>query len=148
MAEDIQVFRDLHNAVKKAIGARLFTISAMNMRERIARKAYTSHSADYPNTGVKEVFDDAWTDHVIKDGKSFIANTTAEFAPYFPDHAQINALGCHSAMNIPVFEGEEVIGTVNILDDEMHFTPEAAQQAEALVRQYEAGLIEPLRAAL
>jgi len=148
MANDVRVFRELHDAVIKAVGARLFTISAMNMQEAVARRAYTSHPIDYPNTGVKEIFADEWTEHVMKGGKSFIANTTAEFVPYFPDHAQINALGCHSAMNIPVFDAGEVIGTVNLLDDEMHFAPAVAEKAEALVRQYEARLIPPLRAAL
>ena len=148
MANDIQVFCDLHDAVSKAVGVRLFTISAMNMQEAVARRAYTSHPIDYPNTGVKEIFADEWTEHVMKGGKSFIANTTAEFAPYFPDHAQINALGCHSAMNIPVFDKDEVIGTVNLVDDELHFTPVVAEKAEALVRQFQASLIAPLRAAL
>lgn len=47
-------------------------------------------------------------------------------------------------MNIPVFDKDEVIGTVNLLDDELHFTPVVAEKAEALVRQFQASLINPL----
>lgn len=83
MANDIQVFRDLHDAVSKAVGVRLFTISAMNMQEAVARRAYTSHPIDYPNTGVKEIFADEWTEHVMKGGRELYRQHYGRICPLF-----------------------------------------------------------------
>ena len=70
-----------------------------------------------------------------------MANTTKEFSPYFPDHALINALGCHSAMNIPVSDGAQVVGTVNLLDAEGHFTLGRVKALESLVETHRPALL-------
>lgn len=134
-------FAALHHAAEAACGARLFTITVLDRKAGLARRAYTSHPVDYPATGTKPMRNDGWTDQVIGAGRSFVANTTAEFSPYFSDHPLINALGCHSAMNIPVSENGLVVGTVNILDAEGHFTPERVALLEALVADHRASLL-------
>ncbi len=139
-------FADLHAACAP-LGARLFTVTVHDPAARLFRRAYTSHPADYPVSGTKPMGDDAWTRHVIGEGRSFVANTTAEFAPLFPDHARINALGCHSALNIPLRDGNGVVaGTVNILHDEGHFTPERIAAFEALVARHRPALMARIAA--
>ncbi|MCT8331064.1 GAF domain-containing protein [Albidovulum sediminis] len=134
-------FADLHAACAP-LGARLFTVTVHDPAARLFRRVYTSHPADYPVSGTKPMGDDAWTRHVIGGGRSFVANTTAEFAPLFPDHAQINALGCHSALNIPLFDDAgAVVGTVNILHDEGHFTPDRVAAFEALAMRHRPALL-------
>lgn len=138
-------FSALHRAADAACGARLFTVTVLDRRAGLARRAYTSHPADYPATGTKPMRDDAWSDLVIGQGKSFVANSTPEFAIYFSDHALINALGCEAAMNIPVADDNGVVvGTVNILDAAGHFTPERISTLEWLVESHRPALLAAL----
>lgn len=140
------VFAALHEACLP-LGARLFTVTVQDPEAGLVRRAYTSHPADYPVSGTKPVGDDAWSRRVLVGGQSFVANTTAEFAPLFPDHAQINALGCHAALNIPVKRADGVVvGTVNILDAEGHFTPARVAAFEALTDRHRAALLAEIAA--
>lgn len=134
-------FAALHSAARAACGARLFTVTVLDRRAGVARRAYTSHPADYPVTGTKSMGNSAWTEQVIGRGKTFVANDTAGFSVYFPDHAQINDLGCEAAMNIPVLQEDQVIGTVNILDVAGHFTPERVTVLERLVTERQTDLL-------
>lgn len=138
------VFADLHRAAEALGGARIFTVTAQDNAAGLARRAYTSHPIEYPLSVAKPIQHDDWSRRVLVEGQTFIANTTAEFAPFFFDHAQINALGCHSAVNIPVIAGGEVLGTVNILNVENHFTPDRVTALQAMI----AGRLEALAAAL
>ena len=106
-----EVFADLHRAAEALGGARLFTVSVQDTAAGLARRAYTSDAAAYPLSVPKPIQQDDWSRRVLVEGQPFIANTTAEFAPYFFDHAQINALGCFSAANLPVIVAGEVLGS-------------------------------------
>lgn len=136
-----QTFAALHGAAKDACGARLFTVTVLDRDAGVARRAYSSHPEDYPVTGTKPMTDNAWAERVIHRGEPFVANRTAEFSIYFADHALINALGCEAAMNIPVRDEGTVVGTVNILDAENHFTPERAATLTALVADHRDALL-------
>jgi hypothetical protein len=114
-----QVYADLH----RAIGGRLFTTTVLDRKAGLARRVYTSHPETYPVSGTKPMAQGDWTAQVVERGEVFVANTVAEFAKYFPDHAVIESLGCGSALNIPI-KNNQVIGTVNILDEAGYFTPE------------------------
>lgn len=136
------VFATVHATADALSGARLFTVTVLDRVNGLARRAYSSHPVDYPASGTKPMRNDGWTDLVLAEGRSFVANTTPEFAVYFSDHALINALGCHSAMNIPVADDAGlVVGTVNILDAEGHFTPERIAALESLVVRHRADLL-------
>ena len=139
---------DLHRRIADRVGARIFTVTTVDRRAGLARRVYTSHPADYPVTGTKPMGDDGWSRLVIDGQQTFVANTTAEFAVYFPDHALINALGCQSAVNVPVMDGGQVVGTVNLLDVEGHYTPARVAAAQAEIAAAHAVLVPALRAAL
>jgi hypothetical protein len=139
-------FGDLHAACVPE-GARLFTITLHDPAAGLFRRAYTSHPRDYPVSGTKPMGDDAWTRHVVHGRQSFVANSTGEFAALFADHALINALGCHSALNIPVVRDDGlVVGTVNILDVAGHFTPARVAHFEALVALHRPALLAAIAA--
>lgn len=146
MTDPNAVFTALHHAAQSAAGARLFTVTVLDRKEGLARRAYTSHTDAYPATGTKPMRSDAWSDLVIGQHKSFVANDTPGFAIYFSDHALINALGCHSALNMPVVEGGQVIGTVNVLDVAGHFTPERVATLEGLVAAHHDALVAAIAA--
>lgn len=143
--DPLGVFANLHDAADRAAGARLFTVTVLDREAELARRAYTSHPAEYPTSGVKPMRHDGWSEIVILKGQSFVANTTDGFSPFFADYPLINQLGCHSAMNIPVSDGEKVVGTVNILDAENHFTPERVARLEALVEEHRPALLQAMR---
>src|SRR3990167_8044014 len=87
---------------------------------------------EYPVSGTKPLTRDGWYDHCITGQQTFVANTTPEFAKYFFDHALISSLGLGSCINIPLVENGAVLGTVNLLAEEHHFTPEKLAAYEAL----------------
>ena len=141
VADPDETFRALHDQVVAIAGARLFTVTRIDRPAGLARRIYTSHPADYPASGTKPIQPDGWTAQVIDGQTSFVANATAEFAVYFPDHALINRLGCQSALNVPVIEAGQTIATVNILDDAGRFTPETVARVERLLAAQHAGLV-------
>ncbi|WP_419906991.1 GAF domain-containing protein [Hoeflea sp.] len=142
----MDTFTALHDAAKAACGAQLFTVTMLDRNAGVAWRAYTSHPEDYPVTGTKPMGESDWTRQVIERGETFVANETAAFAPYFSDHALINALGCEAALNIPVADDAEVQGTVNILDKQGHFTPERVAALEGLVADARVDLLNTFRA--
>lgn len=133
------VYDTLHQACA-ALGTRLFTVTVQDLKLDVARRAYTSHPVEYPVSGTKPLTRDGWYDQCITAQKTFVANTTPEFAKYFFDHALITSLGLGSCINIPLVEGGAVLGTVNLLAEEHHFTPAKLVAYEALVAQNHAAL--------
>lgn len=140
-------FAALHRDLSAVVPIRLFTITALDRAAGLSRRLYTSHPADYPVTGTKPIGDDDWSRLVIGDMQTFVANRTADFAPYFPDHAQINALGCQSAVNIPVINKGMAVATINLLDVENHFTPERVAALKALVAARSGEIVAVIAAA-
>lgn len=117
-----------------ALGTRLFTITTQDIAAGLARRAYTSHPVEYPVSGTKPLTRDGWYDHCITGQQTFVANTAPEFAKYFFDHALITSMGLGSCINIPVVDDTgAVAGTVNLLAQEHHFTPERLVAYQALV---------------
>ncbi len=133
------VYDTLHQACA-ALGTRLFTVTVQDLKLDVARRAYTSHPVEYPVSGIKPLTRDGWYDFCITGQQTFVANTTPEFAKYFFDHALITSLGLGSCINIPLVQNGEVLGTVNLLAEEHHFTPATLAAYEALVAQHHAAL--------
>ncbi|HQY42972.1 MAG TPA: GAF domain-containing protein [Paracoccaceae bacterium] len=148
MTTDSQtIFADLHRTISKVVSIRLFTVSKLDRKARLSRRVYTSHPVEYPVTGTKPMNVDDWSKLVIDGKQTFVANRTADFAPYFGDHALINSLGCQSAVNIPVTEDGQVVATVNLLDVEDHFTPDRVAMLKALVARHTPDILAALRTA-
>jgi len=125
-------FADLH-ARCAALGTRLFTVTALDEAAGLHRRVYTSHPAEYPAHGTKPLERDGWYEIAVTGRKTFVANTPAEFSGYFFDHALITSLGLGSCINVPVLNGGKILGTVNLLAEAMHFTPDRVSAYEALV---------------
>ncbi len=138
-----QVFAELHSAV----GGRLFTVSVLDNAAGVARRAYTSHPAEYPVSGVKPIGHDRWSLQVLIEGEPFIANSAAEFADVFPDHELIVALGCQSALNLPVAEEDgTVLGTVNVLDGPGFFDEVRVFAIQSLIVARQEALVAAMKA--
>lgn len=137
-------FADLH-ARCAALGTRLFTVTRLDQDKALFARVFTSHPAEYPVSGTKPMERDGWYDLTIAGRRTFVANTPPEFARYFFDHDLIVSLGLGSCINVPVVAGDVVLGTVNILAEAGHFTPEKLEAYEALVAEATPALAEELR---
>ena len=124
-----------------ALGTRLFTITTQDLTANVARRAYTSHPVEYPVSGTKPLTRDGWYDFCITGQQTFVANTIPEFARFFFDHALITSLGLGSCINVPVVHQGQVPGTVNLLAEEHHFTPERLAAYHALIAAAQDGLV-------
>ncbi|WP_374430485.1 GAF domain-containing protein [Tabrizicola sp.] len=137
-------FSDLH-ARCAALGTRLFTVTTVDEEAGLARRLYTSHPVEYPVSGIKPMEKDGWYDHTVRGQRTFVANTPPEFAKYFFDHALIVSLGLGSCINVPVVDGGRVLGTVNLLAEAGHFTPDRLAAYEVLVAEATPALVAELR---
>ena len=103
---------------------------------------------EYPLSGTKPLERDGWYRDTIANGQTFVANTPPEFSRYFFDHALITSLGLGSCINIPVRDGGPILGpilgTVNLLAEAMHFTPDRISAYEALVTDARSALCDAL----
>ncbi len=104
---------------------------------------------EYPVSGTKPLEPDGWHDHCVLGRQTFVANTPPEFARYFFDHELITSLGLGSCINVPVHrDGGPVLGTVNLLAEAGHFTPDRLARYQALVGAALPALCAALPAAL
>jgi len=135
---------DTLHAACAALGTRLFTVTTQDETAGLARRAYTSHPVEYPVSGTKPLTRDGWYDFCIGGRQTFVANTTPEFARYFFDHELITSLGLGSCINIPIVHGAEVLGTVNLLAEEHHFTPERLAAYHRLIAEAQDALVKEM----
>lgn len=118
---------------RATVGVKLFTFMRVDMAREIACRSYTSHPVAYPVSGTKPITYDTWFDHVHGLKKTFVANTLKDIAHVFPDYELIGELGCASVINLPVVLEDTLVGTVNLLHEELYYTPERVALAEALL---------------
>lgn len=128
-----------------ALGTRLFTVTVMDEAAALTYRAFTSHPVEYPVSGTKPITRDGWYDQCIAARQVFVANTTPQFARYFFDHALISSLGLGSCINIPIFAPDgPVLGTVNLLAEEHHFTAQKLAAYAALINRDRAALLDAM----
>jgi GAF domain-containing protein len=111
---------------------RLFTLMLVDNAAGLARRAWSSDPVAYPVSGAKPLHDDDWSRAVLGRHQTWVMNTITHIAQHFPDHELIASLGCGSCLNLPVVVAGQVLGTVNILGPEGHFTPDRIAAAETL----------------
>ena len=119
----IDAFTALDALVQAVLGAKLVSVTTVEKGGALARRSYSNMPGPYPVSGTKVVEPNRWTEAVIDRGETFVANTLAEIATVFPDHALIGSLGLGSVVNMPVVLGGELMATLNLLDVAGYFTP-------------------------
>ena len=111
----------LQNLTSAAAGFKLFTVMTVDMVNKLARRAFSSHPVDYPVSGTKPIHYDSWFEIVHTQHKVFVANTIVDIAKVFPDHEKIWSLGCGSVVNLPVIIGGQLAATINMLHEEHYY---------------------------
>lgn len=134
--QETDIYQAVFNNAKEIVGVKLFTVMVLDRTEQTAKREFTSHPFEYPTSGSKPMHEDRWSRIVIDNHQVFIANTTEGFSDVFSDHELINHLGCESVVNIPILDNSLVIGTINFLHEENHFTDERVEALKKLVLDY------------
>jgi GAF domain-containing protein len=125
-------WRALQALSQRIVGAKLFTIMKTDLDAGVASRLYTNMPDAYPVSGTKPISLTPWFEQVVLGRQMFVMNTIDEIAQHFFDHELIASLGCGSCVNMPVVARGRVLGTVNMLDAEHHFTPERVALIEHL----------------
>jgi len=117
-------FGALEVLARAVVGAKLFTVMEVDMEADLSRRAYTSDPVAYPASGTKPINYGPWFDIVHTQRAYFVRNTLAQIAEFLFDHELIGSLGCGSIVNVPIIIGDELIATMNLLEEEHFYTPE------------------------
>ena len=125
-------FFALERLVADTIGVKLFTVMEIDFTREVASRIYSNDTKSYPIFGEKPFPSNNWTEAVFERHKTFVANSINEIAKVFPDHELIQSIGCGSCLNLPIVINGRIIGTLNCLDVEGHYTPARVMAAEQL----------------
>lgn len=130
--QPMATFEGLYRLADQLIGAKLFTLTAIDLAAQQARRLYTNMPDAYPVFGTKPMTDSPWSQKVLQRHEVFVANDIEGIADVFFDHQLIQSLGCESVLNIPIVVAGQVLGTVNCLHQAGHYRAEQIDLAEQL----------------
>ncbi|MDC0499205.1 hypothetical protein OAN64_01270 [Candidatus Pseudothioglobus singularis] len=123
-------FMKLYQWVNKTIGIKLFTLTTFDIPNAVAQRVYSNMPIEYPVSGVKPIEKSTWTETVLDNHKSFVANNIDDIAEVFSDFKLIQSLGCESVCNLPIITDGKLLGTVNCLDVKNYFTAKKIKELE------------------
>ena len=123
----------LHELARSLIPARLFTLTAINQAAGHVRRVYSSHPEAFPLLGTKPLVVDDWFRAMQTERRITTINTAAGMEGEFPDLALIRSLGCNASLSIPVMVGNDLLGTINVLDAEGSYPSAIIDPAARLI---------------
>jgi len=115
------LFAAVDRALAETVGHKLFTLLYVAPNGRRVKRIYTNMPKEYPVGGYKEITDSPWHRRVIQGREAWVGYDAKDIARAFFDHELIVALGCESAVNVPVVYAGRVLGTLNLLDIASHY---------------------------
>ncbi len=134
-------FRALDAALARSPGHILVTILVHHPAAGESERFYSNHAVEYPIGGRKPVTNSAWMQRVIHDGQPWIGRNADDIRRAFFDHETILALGCESALNMPVRWRGETVGTLNLLHRAGHYAERHLPEVELLAHLALPGLM-------
>jgi GAF domain-containing protein len=124
---------------QRRFGWKLFTAMRYLASGEVER-VHTSNPAAYPLAGRKPRRDTPWSRQVLVRGEPYYANDAVGIRFAFEDADKILGLGLGAVMNVPVKEGERVLGTLNFLREAGGYRPEDLEVAMKLAADAQAVL--------
>ncbi len=113
---------------QRRFGWKLFTAMRYLPSGEVER-LHTSNPHAYPLAGRKPRRDTAWSRQVLVRGEPYYANDEAGIRAAFDDADKIFGLGLGAVINVPVKDGERVLGTLNFLREAGGYRPQHVAQA-------------------
>ena len=111
------LFAALDQAMKLAIGHKLFTILTYDEATSELARLYSNLPGPYPAGGRKRLVPGPWTEAVLDRGEAYIGRTRDDLRTVFSDHELIASLGCESVLNMPVRWRGRTLGSLNLLHE-------------------------------
>ncbi len=111
------LFAALDEALKSAIGHKLFTILICDADSGEVARIYSNLPGPYPAGGRKHLAPGLWTETVLDRGEAYIGRTQDDLRSVFSDHELIASLGCASVLNMPVRWCGRTLGSLNLLHE-------------------------------
>ena len=111
------LFAALDEALKSAIGHKLFTVLTYDDGTGEAARVYSNLPGPYPAGGRKRLAPGPWTEAVLDRGEAYIGRTRDDLRDVFSDHELIASLGCESVLNMPVRWRGRTLGSLNLLHE-------------------------------
>ncbi|MBT2326556.1 GAF domain-containing protein [Variovorax paradoxus] len=115
------LFHAMDEGLAQSPGHRLLTVLIYFRDRGESQRAYSSRPVEYPIGGRKTLGQAPRMREVLASGEAFFGRTRQDVIDKFPDHRKLLGMGCESIINMPVFWGARVLGTVNLLHGEGHF---------------------------
>ena len=109
-------------------GWKMFT-AMRYLRSGEVERVYTSNPVAYPLSGRKPRRDTPWSRQVLVRGEPYYANDAAGIRFAFEDAEKILGLGLGAVINVPIKDGERVLGTLNFLREAGAYQPAHVQEA-------------------
>lgn len=95
-------------------------------------RVHTSDPRTYPVGGRKPRRDTPWSRQVLVRGEPYYANDVAGIRFAFEDAEKLIGMGLGAVINVPVKDGERVLGTLNFLREPGAYRERDVQSALAL----------------
>jgi hypothetical protein len=116
---------------QRRFGWKLFTAMRCLPSGEVER-VHTSNPDAYPLAGRKPRRDTPWSRQVLVRGEPYYANEPAGIRVAFEDADKILGLGLGAVINVPVKDGERVLGTLNFLREAGGYSPNKVEVAMKL----------------
>jgi len=141
--QPLATFEAVEDLSQRLVGHKLFTLLYVD-GEEVAR-VYSNRPNEYPVAGRKPMGQTPWGELVLKNCEPYLAHDKAGIRWAFFDHALIESMGLGSVINIPVMYDGRCIGTMNLLDAELHYREEHIAPVVALAPLLVPALLEARR---
>lgn len=110
----------------------LVTVTYRDTTDGSFLRLFSSMPDAYEAQGRKPANETDWSQHVITDQKTFVANDYEGMARVMYDHEKIRSLGLESILNIPIVVSGDVVGTLNCLGPDGHMSGDIIAGCEAM----------------
>lgn len=114
--------RVVDDIAAKSVGHGLFTVMVLHRDAMQVQRIYSNRPDVYPVGGRKEKRDTPWARQVIDKATPFLGRDAEAIREHFDDHQTIADMGLASILNMPVIYDGVVLGTMNLLHSEGHYS--------------------------
>jgi len=122
-ATDPRVMMTLgETSFQREFGHKLFTLLKIDRNAGLMRRLYSSNTKINPVGGTKPIEAGNWTQRVLVEGLHYVGRNRSDLKSVFAEHEALFDLGCESVLNTPILSRGQIIGSINILDIENHYT--------------------------
>lgn len=112
---DMPLYMAMQTAIETLVGYRLFTVLRITPDGEGLQRMHSSNLEVYPAGGVKRIGDDTWLRSMTTMTGPQVSPDADAIRRNFFDHEAIFALGCRSAINVPIRYRGRNLGTLNLL---------------------------------